>query len=280
MAALYKLRLSLLVVFSAGFGYAFAFFPQHLHDYTRFVAFLAGAFLITASAAAFNQLLEVKRDKRMQRTCARPLPSGRLSMREGLYLALLPATIGFALILLFANMLTFYLCFFSFFMYVCVYTYTKKIGPLAVLWGAIPGAMPPLLGYTASANYIAYEGFLMFSIQFIWQFCHFWSLAWVLSEDYKKAGFWLLPGEKNTGTALCMMLYALFLVPLGMLPAYYGITGIVSGGIATLFGCVLFYLSLRLIRHHTNQAATQLKYAAYLYLPTIQVAYLLDKMHG
>ena len=278
MAVLCKTRLALLVVFSAAFGYGFASLPQDTTGYIHFFGFLVGAFLITGSASACNQLLEVRFDAMMHRTRTRPLPAGLLSAKEGAYLALVFGLLGFFFIFFFTNPLTLLLSFTSFFMYACVYTYAKRTGPLAVLWGAIPGAMPPLLGYVGNAGHLSYEGVLMFAIQFIWQFPHFWAIAWLLADDYKRAGFQLLPGEKGVGAALCIVVYTLFLIPLGLLPSYYGVTGLISGGVATLCGIAFLCASIRLLGKRSQRAASHLKFSSFFYLPIVQMAYLLDKI--
>jgi protoheme IX farnesyltransferase len=165
-------------------------------------------------------------------------------------------------------------------LYSFVYTPLKRVGPVAVFVGAIPGALPPLLGWTASTGVISHEALIIFGIQFIWQFPHFWAIAWVADEDYKKAGFKLLPsgGEKDLNTAIQIMVYTMCLIPLGLLPASFGITGIKSAIAATTCGVLFFALTFSLMRSGDRRSALMIMFGSFLYLPIVQIAYLLDKV--
>jgi protoheme IX farnesyltransferase len=165
-------------------------------------------------------------------------------------------------------------------LYVFVYTPLKRVGPIAVFVGAIPGAMPPLLGWTAATGAISYEALIIFGIQFVWQFPHFWAIAWVSDEDYKKAGFKLLPsgGGKDLHTAIQIMIYTLFLLPLGLLPSYFGLTGLNSGIVATICGVLFLAQTFSLMRDGSRKSALKIMFGSFLYLPIVQIAYLLDKV--
>jgi protoheme IX farnesyltransferase len=165
-------------------------------------------------------------------------------------------------------------------LYVFVYTPLKRVGPIAVFVGAFPGALPPLLGWIAYRGSITYEALIIFGIQFIWQFPHFWAIAWVADDDYKKAGFKLLPygGKKDHNTAIQIMTYTLFLLPLGLLPAWIGLTGINSAVVATLCGTGFLASTFSLMKTGSNQSARRIMFGSFLYLPIVQISYLLDKV--
>jgi protoheme IX farnesyltransferase len=165
-------------------------------------------------------------------------------------------------------------------LYSFVYTPLKRVGPIAVFVGAIPGALPPLLGWVASTGKISYEGLIIFGIQFIWQFPHFWAIAWLADEDYKKAGFRLLPfgGQRDLNTAIQIMIYTLFLLPLGMLPAKFGITGIDSAIVATVCGVLFLAQTFSLMKTGSRASALRIMFGSFFYLPIVQIAYLIDKI--
>jgi protoheme IX farnesyltransferase len=187
---------------------------------------------------------------------------------------------GVLILLKFTNYLTVLLSVLSLILYGFVYTPLKRVGPIAVFVGAIPGALPPLLGWTAATGSISYEAIIIFGIQFIWQFPHFWAIAWVADDDYKRAGFKLLPsgGQKDLNTVIQIMIYTMFLIPLGLLPATFGITGINSAIVATICGVMFFALTFSLVRSGDRKSALKIMYASFLYLPIVQIAYLLDKV--
>jgi heme o synthase len=276
---LMKVRLSALVTFSCGFGYILATGA----DFTWFslAVVCLGGFFISASSVTINQIIEKDYDRLMSRTLNRPLPTGRVSVREAIWFALLLALAGFSLLLYFTNPLTAILSAVSMILYSFVYTPLKRVGPIAVFVGAIPGALPPLLGWVAATGSIGHEALIIFGIQFIWQFPHFWAIAWVADEDYKKAGFKLLPskeGKKDLNTAIQIMIYTLFLIPLGLLPAKFGITGINSAIVATVCGVLFLSQTFSLMKDGSRKSALKIMFGSFLYLPIVQVAYLLDKI--
>ena len=165
-------------------------------------------------------------------------------------------------------------------LYSFVYTPLKRVGPIAVFVGAIPGALPPLLGWVAATGQITHEAIIIFGIQFIWQFPHFWAIAWLADDDYKKAGFKLLPsnGRKDMKTAINIMIYTLFLLPFGLLPAKFGFTGINSAIVATICGVLFLAQTFSLMRDNSRKSALRIMYGSFLYLPIVQIAYLLDKI--
>jgi protoheme IX farnesyltransferase len=276
--ALMKLRLSLLVVFSSVMVYILALDVKL--DILKLMLFATGGLLITAAANTFNQLLEVDFDRIMTRTMNRPLPTGMLLKTEASYFGVFTLVAGVLLMKLGSNLLTTLIALLSFVLYVFAYTPMKRISPVAVLIGAIPGALPPLIGWTAIRGSVDIEAWVLFGIQFIWQFPHFWAIAWVLDEDYKKAGFRLLPGdgEKNINTAFQIMIYTLLLLPLGMLPANMGLTGINSAIVATVCGTLFLIQTLYHMKNCTRKSALGIMFGSFIYLPVVQIAYVLDKI--
>ncbi|GAB2611590.1 heme o synthase [Belliella aquatica] len=276
---LIKFRLSALVTFSAVFGFILGD-SGVMFSWGKFFALMVGGFLISGASGAANEIWERDYDKLMKRTQNRPLPTKQISLSEAYWFTSIIALIGISILWVFTNPLTTGLGILSMILYVFVYTPLKRVGPIAVFVGAIPGAMPPLLGWTAATGAISHEALIIFGIQFIWQFPHFWAIAWVSDEDYKKAGFKLLPsgGKKDLNTAIQIMIYTLFLLPLGLLPTYFGLTGINSGIVATICGVLFLAQTFSLMRDCSRKSALKIMFGSFLYLPIVQIAYLLDKI--
>lgn len=274
---LLKFRLSLLVAFSCGFGFVLASPATDL--FTLSMLFLGG-FLLSGASVAINQVIEKDLDKLMKRTMNRPMPTQRVSVREAILFSIVCFVISIVLLAAFTNLLTVVLSIVSMLLYCFVYTPLKRVGSIAVFVGAIPGALPPLLGWVAATGAISYEALLIFGIQFIWQFPHFWAIAWVADEDYRKAGFKLLPvgGQKDVNTAIQIMIYTLFLLPLGLLPAVFGITGIHSAFVVTICGVLFLAQTFSLMKTVSHQSAVRIMFGSFLYLPIVQIAFLLDKL--
>lgn len=274
---LLKFRLSFLVAFSCAFGYVLASTPV---DWFVLVMLFLGGFLISGASVTINQIIEKDLDKLMVRTMGRPLPTLRLSVNEAVTFAAICFIAGISILLVYTNLLTTTLSVISMILYSFVYTPLKRVGPIAVFVGAIPGALPPLLGWTAATNAISYEALVIFGIQFIWQFPHFWAIAWVADDDYRRAGFKLLPsgGQKDINTAIQIMIYTMCLIPLGLLPATIGITGINSAIVATVCGVLFFAQTFSLMRSGDRKSALKIMFGSFLYLPIVQIAYLLDKI--
>jgi protoheme IX farnesyltransferase len=275
---LLKPRLSLLVAFSCGFGFSLASGNQI--NWLVLTALTFGGFLLSGASVALNQVLEREYDVVMTRTSSRPLPTGRLSVQEAVVFSIITLFASLIILWFATNPLTVLLSFVSMLLYTFAYTPLKRVGPIAVFVGAIPGALPPLLGWIAFSGAITYESLIIFGIQFIWQFPHFWAIAWVADDDYKKAGFRLLPsgGGKDHNTAIQIMTYTLFLLPLGLLPAWIGLTGINSAVIATLCGVGFLASTFSLMKTGSQQSAKRIMFGSFIYLPVVQISYLLDKM--
>ncbi|WP_224994998.1 heme o synthase [Cesiribacter sp. SM1] len=278
LAELLKFRLSFLVAFSSAFGYLLAM--QGPVQWHQLIMLTIGGFLVSGAATTINQVLERDYDRLMNRTMNRPLPTGRVSIQEALLIAGFAGVLGLVLLTLYTNLLTTALSALSFLLYSFVYTPMKRVGPIAVFIGAIPGALPPMLGWTAATGAISAEALILFSIQFVWQFPHFWAIAWVADEDYKKAGFKLLPqgGQKDLRTAIQIMSYTLFLLPLGLLPTKLGITGINSALVATICGVLFLFQTFTLMKDCSHKSALRLMFGSFIYLPVVQIAFLLDKV--
>jgi heme o synthase len=280
---LVKVRLSLLVAFSSGFGYTLGAVN---FSWTVFTMLFIGGFLVSGASITINQIIERDLDKLMKRTQSRPLPTARIDVRRASYFAIIVGLTGFLLLAIATNWLTVVLSALSLVLYSFVYTPLKRVGPIAVFVGAIPGALPPLLGWVAATGNISVAAMVIFTLQFIWQFPHFWAIAWVADDDYKKAGFKLLPsgGGKNMHTAFQIMIYTLVLIPLGILPAQFGLTGINSAFVVTTVGVLFFAQTFYLMKQclvgetDTRRAALSIMFGSFLYLPIVQISFLLDKI--
>ncbi|MEO2085315.1 MAG: heme o synthase [Marinoscillum sp.] len=274
---LIKFRLSLLVTFSSVFGFLLS--SNYINYFSLSILIISG-FFITGSSIINNQIIEKDSDKLMKRTKNRPLPTNKISSRNALFISLALSITGLILMVLFLNKLTALLSFLSLIIYTFLYTPLKKVGPIAVFVGAIPGALPPLIGWAASTNDISLEALIIFSIQFIWQFPHFWAIAWVSDDDYKRAGFKLLPnnGKKNFSTAVNIMTYTMFLIPLGLLPTIFGITGLISGVVAVVCAILFLIQTLRLIKDYSRTSALRIMFGSFIYLPVVQLTYIFDKI--
>ena len=272
-----KFRLSALVSFSAVFGFLLASNEADL--FKIFILFISG-YLVSASSVINNQILEKDFDKLMDRTKNRPLPMGKISSKKSILISIIFMLVGLTLMGYFLNIYAAVISFLSLLLYSFIYTPLKRVGPIAVFVGAIPGALPPLIGWVANTNSISLEAVIIFSIQFIWQFPHFWAIAWLYDDDYKKVGFKLLPsnGKKNLNTAINIMTYTLFLIPLGLLPTIFGITGIISGTIAVVCAILFLIQTIKLIKDYSRNSALRVMFGSFIYLPIVQISYIVDKI--
>lgn len=278
VALLFKLRLASLVVVSAILGYLVGV-PEGAFSWLNVLMLALAGTLLTGGSNALNQVLEVNEDALMKRTADRPLVRGTLSVTEAVLAGFAAGGVGTLLLWLFFGPLTGILGFMSLFMYVALYTPLKQYSPWAVFVGAFPGAFPPLLGFVAATGKFGLGPGLLFAMQFMWQFPHFWAIAWVLDDDYRRAGFRLLPssGGRDRSSAFLILLYTLFVVPVGMLPWVFGFTGAVSMVVAVLAGVVMLVPAWRLFLTRDVREARRLMFASFLYLPIVQLAYVLDR---
>jgi protoheme IX farnesyltransferase len=276
---LVKPSLSIMVVFSSVVSYLLA--PNVVeYDWIMIVLLFIGGMLVTGSANAINQVVEKETDAMMKRTAKRPIASERMSVSEGWAFALVCGVAGVLMLGYFFNWLSALLAAFSLFLYAFVYTPLKKINSIAVLMGAIPGALPCLIGWAAGADELSLGGWVLFAIQFLWQFPHFWAIAWVAHKDYSNAGFKLLPSEQGPTkyTALQTIIYSLLLIPVGMIPYYIGISGMTSLVIVILANLFLVLQCFRLYKEMDVKAARRVMFSSYIHLPVVLLALLVDKV--
>lgn len=276
---LLKFRLSALVAFSATFGYYLGIENSYI-DWNKLFLFSFASFCLTGAANIVNQIKEVELDALMNRTKNRPLPTKRLTIREAAFFSILLCVVAELILVSKFNSRAALLSLLSFVLYSFVYTPLKRVGPIAVFVGALPGAFPPMIGWLAATGQFGLEAGILFAIQFFWQFPHFWAIAWVADEDYRAAGFKMLPngGKKDLQTAINIMIYTVFLVPLGFVPYLLGMTGINSAIIAVVCGVLFLSQTFYLMKNTTHKAALMIMFGSFLYLPIVQIAYLLDKI--
>ena len=277
--ALAKPRLASLVVISSILGYVLYTGWAGI-EWGALLALVTGGFLVTGGSNGINQIIERESDKLMKRTQDRPLPAGRLTAVEATVFSVSISLVGLALILFFNNFNAFILALLALLSYAFVYTPMKKKSPWAVLVGAFPGAVPPMLGWIAGAGEFGLVPGALFAIQFIWQFPHFWSIAWVLDEDYSKAGIRLLPsaGGKDQKSAFMVLLYSLFLVPVGLLPWALDITGVISAIVGVALGSFFTYMAYLFYKEQDDRSAKQLMFTTFFYLPVLQIIFVLDRI--
>lgn len=270
-----KFRLSFLVVLSALSGYLFAGGKDPL----ELTYLLLGGLLVTAASNGSNQIWEKDLDILMKRTQSRPLPQKNMSLNESYIIVISFLIIGLALLYM-LNFQTALLGLFSFISYVFIYTPMKRVSPWAVFVGAFPGAMPPMLGYIAKTGHFGMEAGVLFFVQFIWQFPHFWAIAWVVFDDYKAGGFSLLPSKdgKGKGSAFQILVYAFLLIPFSLLPWLLNWTGTATLIIATITSVWFFWYAYRLFLSCEDKDAKKLMFASFAYLPIIQFLYVFDKL--
>lgn len=275
---LIKTRLTSLVVFSSVVTYLTA--SRGNINWFELAILSIGGFFVTGSANGINQIIEKDFDKLMQRTANRPVATSRMGVFEaGLFSGII-GIIGIALIALYLNPLSGWLAFTALISYAFLYTPLKRISPISVFVGAFPGAIPTMLGWVAYSGKLDAAAIVLFGVQFFWQFPHFWSIAWILDEDYKRAGFKMLPSNpgRDKITALQTLAFSLVLIPIGMLPTQIGISGIYAGIVGVFGGLMLSYFAYKLFKTCEIKDAKKLMFASFIYLPLVQLAYLIDKM--
>ncbi len=275
---LLKPNLSFMVVFSSVIGYLLA--PGIAFDWVNVLVLFGGGILVTGGANTINQILEREGDKLMQRTMNRPIPDGRLGTTEAWILAVVAGVSGALLLATFFNPLAGLLSFISLLLYGFAYTPMKRVHPVAVLIGAIPGAMPPLLGWVAATGSLGLGGWVLFLIQFFWQFPHYWAIGWVGYDEYKKAGISMLPSQERSSkfTAIQCMFYSIVLIPISLIPRYMGITDNI--GMMVMMGCGVLYFAATVVFFIKNdyRSAKRVMFASFIYLPTVLLALLFDKI--
>lgn len=276
---LIKPSLSIMVVFSSVISYLLA--PKVVEfDWLMILLLFLGGMLVTGSANAINQVVEKDTDAVMKRTAKRPVAAGRMSVEEGWAFAIVTGLVGTFMLGYFFNWLSAGLALFSLFLYAFIYTPLKKVNAIAVLVGAFPGALPCLIGWAAGDDKLSMGGWVLFAIQFLWQFPHFWAIAWVSHKDYTTAGFKLLPSERGPTkyTAMQAVVYSLLMLPAGIIPYYIGMSGMVALVIVTIANLFLVWQCLRLYKNMDVASARRVMFSSYIYLPVVFLALLFDKI--
>ena len=273
-----KHRLALTVVFSSIIGYLIA--AGGSIQLQALVALFFGGFLVTGAANALNEVLEKDYDKMMKRTANRPVPQGRIQTTEAVLAAGVMASFGLIILWYFFNPIAAMLSAVSMLIYAFVYTPLKRISPIAVFVGAIPGALPPMIGWAAYAGGLNSEALVLFTIQFFWQFPHFWSIAWIAHEDYKKAGFKLLPSVegRTRSDALQTLVFTIVLVGVSMIPLARGFVGMAGGITIAICGIFFIYSTWRLMKTCSIKDAKLVMFTSIAYLPVTQLALVIDQI--
>lgn len=273
-----KMRLALSVVFSSLAGYLLG---ADSVDFKTLILLAFGGYFMVGASNAFNQIIEKDLDALMDRTKNRPIPSGRMSVTKAFIIASIFTLLGI-IILYTINRQTAMFGAISIFLYTCVYTPLKTKTPLAVFVGAIPGAIPFMLGWVAATDDFGIEPGTLFALQFFWQFPHFWAIGWFLFDDYKKGGFFMLPtGKQDKGTAVQTIMYTIWTLIVSIIPVF-GFTGrlelsIVSAVIVFILGLWMLYYAIRLFNKMTEKAAKQLMLVSVSYISLVQIVYVIDK---
>ncbi len=274
-----KFRLSFLVVFSAVMAYALALQTLSI-DWLNIFFLSVGGFLVTAASNTINQIIEKDTDKLMDRTKNRPLPAGRMKQVEAYLIGGICGVSGIAILGVVFNPVSGLLGALALILYAFIYTPFKKISPAAVFIGAIPGSMPLLIGWTAATGSIGLGGIVLFAIQFFWQIPHFWSIAWLLNDDYAKGGYQLLPSTegKTRTTALQNIPYLICLIAVGLLPYALGLTGTISLAVSLIAGLFFLVNGIQLATDLSDKSARKLMFASFIYIPVVFIAFVLDKI--
>ena len=276
---LIKPSLSIMVVFSSVISYLLA--PKVVeYDWQMIVLLFVAGLLVTGSANAINQVVEKDTDAMMKRTAKRPVASGRMTAAEGWAFAIITGVIGVFMLGNFFNWLSAGIALFSLFLYAFIYTPLKKVSSISVLVGAVPGALPCLIGWAAGNDALSTGGWVLFLLQFMWQFPHFWAIAWIAHKDYTKAGFKLLPSELGPTkyTAIQTIIYSLLLIPVGVIPYFIGMSGTISLAIVAIANVFMVWRCVQLYRNMDVPSARRVMFSSYIYLPIVLLALLADKV--
>lgn len=275
---LVKFRLTFLVVFSSVVTYLTA--SNGLTNWFEVCMLALGGFLVTGASNGINQVIEKDYDKLMLRTANRPVATNRMSVNEAVIACLIFGISGVFIISFYLNQISGILAFAALVSYAFIYTPLKRVSPISVFVGAFPGAIPTMLGWVAYTGKVDTPAIILFLIQFFWQFPHFWSIAWILDDDYKRAGFKMLPSTpgRDKKTALQTIAFSLVLIPVGMLPFQYGVSGLTSAIIAAAAALMMVFYAVKLFLYCDNNAAKKLMFASFVYLPVVQLSFYFDKI--
>ncbi|MDA9111138.1 heme o synthase [Bacteroidia bacterium] len=275
---LIKFRLTFTVVLSSVFGYLIGYTGEL--NWTELVALIIGGFLVVASSNGLNQIVEKDFDILMTRTENRPLAQRRMALLEAAIFCVITGTVGIYLLGHYLNTYAAILGIGSLISYAFIYTPLKRVSSIAVYIGAVPGAIPPLLGWVAATGRFSAAAGILFLIQFVWQFPHFWAIAWVLDDDYKKAGYRLLPlrSGKSKKTAMVILISTILLIPISVLPYLINMSGVLSVTLLLGGSLALMYMAIKLYKSLSIKDAKSLMFASILYNPFVLVVLLIDKI--
>jgi heme o synthase len=282
---LFKVRVTGMVVITGWAGFYLGSMQSGISTLQRgLLDTLVGIGLVSAGAGALNQVFERSSDARMVRTADRPLPSGRVSLAQGVVAGIGALALGAWWLLLHTNLLTVSLALLTAFTYVAVYTPLKRVTTLATFIGAFPGAMGPLLGWTAARGRIEWPAVALFAILFVWQFPHFMAIAWLYREDYARAGIRMLPVVQPDGlsTVVEALFYAVLMIPVSLVPVWLGLDGSVYGIVAAVLGCLYLWYTVRFRRilrsieeAESRMLARDLLKVSVIYLPLLLTTLML-----
>jgi protoheme IX farnesyltransferase len=272
-----KPRITILILICTGVGYAFG--SGNSLQFITLAHALIGTALLASGTAALNQWYEVDSDAKMRRTRNRPIVSGRMKRSHGLVFGLLLSVIGFAELWYGTNHLAAALGLFTLLSYLLVYTPLKRRSPLCTIVGAVPGAMPPVIGYTAAGRGFDAGALALLLILFVWQFPHFDAIAWIYREDYARGGIRMLPVVEADGesTVMRVVICSVLLIPISLLPCFLGMTGAVYATAAVVAGIGMLYFGVQLARKRTNAGARAVLLASVSYLPVLLAVMLIDR---
>ena len=275
--ALTKPRITWLILMSTGVGYFFG--ARGGWHWLTLLNTILGTGLIASGTAALNQWYERAADAKMKRTQGRPLPAGRISANKALIFAILISVAGFIELFAGVNALTGWLGLFTLLSYLFIYTPLKQRSPHSTTIGAVPGAMPPLIGFAAASGTLTWDAWILFAILFFWQFPHFYAIAWMYREDYERAGIRMLPVVEPDGesTARRILAYSLILVPISLVPKFLSMTGNLYLAGALALGLLFLYAGVRVTFDRTRQQARRVLLASVIYLPVLYGLMLLDR---
>jgi heme o synthase len=276
---LIKPSLSIMVVFSSVISYLLA--PKVVaYDWKMIILLFVAGLLVTGSANAINQVVEKDTDAVMKRTAKRPIAAGRMTVTQGWTFSIISGTIGILMLGNYFNWLSAGIALLSLFLYAFIYTPLKKVSSISVIVGAVPGALPCLIGWAAGNDTLSAGGWLLFLLQFMWQFPHFWAIAWIAHNDYARAGFKLLPSELGPTkyTAIQTIIYSLLLIPIGVVPYFLGMSGIVSLVIVALANVFMVWKCVQLYINMDVSSARRVMFSSYIYLPIVLLSLLADKL--
>jgi protoheme IX farnesyltransferase len=278
-AELTKPRITTFILMTTAIGFLFGTHLGVPWTWWQFVHTIVGTGLIASGAAALNQWYEREGDSKMFRTLARPIPSGRVAARHGFWFAVGISVAGFIELCLGTNLLTGLLGLFTLASYVFVYTPLKRVSPVSTTIGAIPGAMPTLIGYAAACGHLNFEAGILFAILFLWQFPHFYAIAWMYREDYARAGIRMLPVVEPDGdsTARRIVWFSLALVPMSLAPKFFAMAGNVYLFGACVLGAIVITAGFNAASRRTKLAARQVLLTSIVYLPLLYGLLVLDR---